>query len=88
MDVQHRLKRFIVENFYVSEADALSGDTHLITSGIVDSTGMLEIIGFIEREFGIQVDDGETTPENLSSIDRIAAFVDKKSVGRAAARAS
>jgi acyl carrier protein len=49
---------------------------------------MLEIIGFIEREFGIHVDDRETTPENLASIDRIAAFVSKKSVGQEAARAS
>lgn len=75
MTIQDRLRRFITENFYVSDPAALTDDVSLIESGLVDSTGMLEIILFIEGEYGIQVADLETIPENLESIDRIAAFV-------------
>ncbi len=56
----------------------LADDTHLITSGIVDSTGMLEVITFLEREYGVQVEDRETTPENLATVERLDAFVARK----------
>lgn len=83
MDVGEHVRRFIVENFYVPDAD-LADDTLLVTSGLVDSTGMLEVIAFLETEFGIGIADHETTPENLETIGRIAAFVSTK-LGRTAA---
>ncbi len=78
MSVQGRIKQFIVENFYVSNPAELADDTLLVTDGYVDSTGMLEIIAFLESEYGIRIADTETTPENLESIERIAAFVARK----------
>jgi acyl carrier protein len=84
MSVQQRVKQFVVENFYVSNPAELSDETLLVTDGYVDSTGMLEIIAFLESEFGIRIADTETTPENLESIARIAAFVARKQAKPAA----
>ena len=56
----------------------IADDTSLIAEGIVDSTGILEIIAFLESEYGIQISDVDTTPENLETIGRIAAFVARK----------
>jgi acyl carrier protein len=75
---EERVHRFIVENFYVSDPSELAYDTLLVTSGLVDSTGMLEIIAFIEGDLGVRVADDEMTPANLESIDRIARFVARK----------
>jgi acyl carrier protein len=72
------IRHFITQTFYVPDDIHLTDDTSLIDSGVVDSTGMLDVILFIEDEFAIQVTDRETTPQNLESITRIAAFVDRK----------
>jgi acyl carrier protein len=78
--VQHieRLRQFILSNFYVSDPSSLSDDMSLLRQGIVDSTGILEVIIFLESQFGIQVLDEEMLPENLDSISRIAAYVARK----------
>jgi acyl carrier protein len=78
MNVQERVKQFIVENFYVSDPAELGDDTSLIQGGYVDSTGMLEVIAFLESEYGIKVADQETVPENLETIGRIGAYVGRK----------
>lgn len=78
MTVQERVRRFILESFYVTDAAELGDEVSLIDSGIVDSTGMLEIILFIEGEYGFHVEDHETVPENLETLARIAAYVDRK----------
>lgn len=78
MTVQERVRRFILESFYVTDAAELGDEVSLIDSGIVDSTGMLEIILFIESEYGFHVEDHETVPENLETLARIAAYVDRK----------
>ena len=85
MDVQERVKKFIVENFYVSDPAELAGETSLVSGGYVDSTGMLELIAFLEGEFGIHIGDQEMVPENLETIARIAAFVARKQVAASAA---
>ncbi len=78
MNTQARIRQFILENFYIRDPSEVADDTLLVTNGIVDSTGMLEVIAFLEEQFGIEVADEETTPENLDSIDRMAAFVGRK----------
>ncbi len=83
MSVAERVKQFIVSNFYVSDPAALGTDTSLITGGFVDSTGMLELIAFLEKEFAIRVTDQETVPENLETIGRIVTFVGQKQAARA-----
>lgn len=76
--VARRVRQFIVENFYVSDPSVLGDDASLITGGFVDSTGLLEVIAFLESEFAIRVLDAETIPDNLETIGRIAAFVSRK----------
>lgn len=78
MDVRQQIRDFISANFYVADAAALGDDVSLLESGIIDSTGVLEIIIFIEENFGINVEDYEMLPDNLDSIERIAAFVTRK----------
>lgn len=84
MTLQQRVKQFILDNFYLSDGASLGDDTSLIAEGLVDSTGMLEVIGFLETEYGITVRDDETTPENLETIGRIARFVERKTRDAAA----
>jgi acyl carrier protein len=78
LTVQARARRFVVETFYVSDPSEITDDTSLITTGLVDSTGMLEVIAFLESEYGIRVEDREMVPANLETINRIAAFVARK----------
>ncbi|MGX5831776.1 acyl carrier protein [Mesorhizobium sp. 43Arga] len=73
-----QIRNFLVSNFYVSDVKALMNDTSLLDQGIVDSTGVLEIIGFIEETFGITVEDSELLPENLDSIQGIEQYIIRK----------
>jgi acyl carrier protein len=83
MKVQERVRGFILEYFYVSDPAELTDEISLIDSGYVDSTGMLEIILFLEGEYGFHIEDQETIPENLETISRIAAFVARKQLSAA-----
>jgi acyl carrier protein len=77
-DVKEKVRQFIISNFYVADPAALNDDASLLDAGIVDSTGVLEVITFLESEFGITVDDAEMVPENLDAVSHITAFVLKK----------
>jgi len=77
--LRDRIQKFILENYlFTSDTGALGLDDSLLGRGIVDSTGMLEIIMFIEEQLGVIVKDEEMVPENLDSVSRIAAFVESK----------
>ena len=84
MALQQQIRDFVTTNFYLPEPKALDDATSLLDHGIIDSTGVLEVIMFIESTFGVTVEDSEMLPENLDSIERIAAFVAKKQVPLAA----
>jgi len=77
-DIADEVRAFIRQNFYLEEGLDLGDDVSLVTGGLVDSTGMLEVIGFLEEEFGIKIGDQEVVPANLDSIGRIRAFVTRK----------
>ncbi len=78
-ELQKQVRNFILENYlFTDDESALGLDESLLDRGIVDSTGMLEIIMFIEDELGVTVEDEEMIPENLDSVNRIAAFVSSK----------
>jgi acyl carrier protein len=81
MEQKEQVRAFITSNFYVADPSSLGDGTSLLDSGIVDSTGMLEVIYFIEETFGIKVDYTEMVPDNLDSIERIANFVARKKNG-------
>ncbi len=78
MSIQEEVRQFIVKNFYVPDAAGLPDDASLLDRGVIDSTGVLEVVAHLEKTYGIQVDDSELLPENLDSIARVAAFVTKK----------
>ncbi len=78
MDTKQRIREFVTSNFFVQDAAGLTDDASLLDLGVVDSTGVLEIIGFLEGTFGVAVEDDEIVPDNLDSIERITAFVGRK----------
>jgi len=79
-DIKTTIKQFIIDNFLFGDDSGLEDDTSFLEEGIIDSTGMLELITFLEEEFAIQLDDEELIPENLDSINNLLAFLSKKEV--------
>lgn len=76
--IRQRVRGFLAENFYVPDLAKLEDGASLVERGIVDSTGILEVLGFIETTFEIHVEDAEAIPSNLDSIANIVAFVGRK----------
>lgn len=72
------VRGFIVENFLFGDGESLREDTSLMEEGIMDSTGILELLFFIEETFGFSVKDDELVPENMDSLQNITRFVDRK----------
>lgn len=73
------IRSFIIQNYLFDDADAsLPDDASLLNQGIIDSTGVLDLILFAEETFGIEVADEDVTPENFDSISRVAAYVQSK----------
>lgn len=78
--VKDEIRRFIAERFLFGDDKTLGDDDSLLEAGIIDSTGILELIGHLEGRYGIKVDDDELVPENLDTIAGIAAFLSRKGV--------
>lgn len=77
--IESQVRSFVLNNFlFTDDASALTNDDSLTSKGIVDSTGMLEVIEFIQVEFGVRVADEEMIPENLDSVSRLVSFVTRK----------
>jgi acyl carrier protein len=77
--MEAELRSFLVENFLLGDdARELPGSASLIEAGIIDSTGALELVGFLEETYGIEISDTELVPENLDSIDNVVRFVTAK----------
>ena len=73
------IKAFMTENFLFGQEDErLAGDQSFLQAGIIDSTGLLELVGFIEERYGITVDDHELVPENLDSLTNVSQYVARK----------
>jgi len=78
-ELKEEIGQFILANFLVSEDTAnLKDDTPLRTSGVLDSVATLQLVTFIEEQFGIRVEAHEASIENFDSIDNIAAFIRSK----------
>lgn len=79
MDIKQTIRHYILENFlFTDDESALTDGDSFLAGGIIDSTGVLEIMYFIEETFGMSVNDDEMLPENLDSIDNLVAFVTRK----------
>jgi len=85
------LRQFIVDNFLFGDQSgrfAFSDADSLQDLGIVDSTGVLELVCHLQERYAITVDDAELVPDNLDSVDRIARFIDRKRRNAPLTRAS
>ncbi len=79
MSTRETLRQYILENcLFTQDGSRLNDADSFLSTGILDSTGILEIIMFVEETFGIQVTDDEMVPENLDSIDSLVAYVEGK----------
>ncbi len=81
-DVRYTVLDFIQKNFIFDDAKPIDGQTSLLGSGIIDSTGILELIGFLESRYTVKFRDSELVGENFDSIDKISAFLGAKLNGR------
>ena len=77
---EKQIRNYIVDNFLFGSEDGLSSSQSLLESGVVDSTGVMELVMFLEQTFRIQVADEELIPENLDTISNITRYVENKSV--------
>jgi acyl carrier protein len=77
-EFEAQVREFLVSNFLFDPDAALPAGDSLLESGVVDSTGMLEVIQFLEATFDIQVDDLEVLPENLDSVRNLTNFIVRK----------
>lgn len=79
MSVESQLRTFILENYLFSDDESLlNSKDSFLEKGIMDSTGILEVIFFIEEQFDIKVGDDEMVPENLDSVSNLVAFIGRK----------
>ena len=81
------LRRFIQENFLFGAEPTFSDDDSFLEQGIIDSTGVLELVGFLESQYQIRIADEELVPENLDSIRNLIGFIERKTEHAAASRA-
>ncbi len=79
MSFHSQIRRYILENFLFTDDEArLRDDASFLEEGIVDSTGVLELVMFVEETFGIEVADEEILPENFDSVERLTRYVEAK----------
>ena len=79
MDIAEIIKEFITDNFLFGESDHFDESTDLFEKGILDSTGIIELVGFIEKTFNITIEDEELIIDNFSTLNRISKYLQSKS---------
>jgi acyl carrier protein len=77
-EIAPRIRGYLVDSFLLGDDDGFGDDDSLLDGGIVDSTGVLEVVAFLEESFGISVDDEELVADNLDSVTALSAFVQRK----------
>lgn len=85
MNHTKEIRDFIITNFIFGDAAALEGkdDTSFLDTGIIDSTGMLELVMFLEQTYDIKIEPEEMLPENLDSVNKVAQFLSRKKAAAA-----
>ena len=82
MSYAGEVREFVLTNFLFGDGAGLKDDASFLDTGVVDSTGILELIMFVEQKYGIKVETDEMVPENLDSIEKVAGYVERKVGGR------
>lgn len=78
-NVETEIRQFVEENYVLTgEIDQLNADQSLMEQGIIDSIGIFALVDYIEQTYGVSVSDDEITPENLDAINRIVAYITRK----------
>ena len=77
-DQREEVRKFVVDNFLFGQGGDLGDDDSFLEKGVLDSTGVLELVAFLDRVFSVKVDDAELVPDNLDSINAICAFLERK----------
>jgi acyl carrier protein len=78
MNHHETIRQFVVQNFMFGDGESLKDDTSFLEAGIIDSTGILELIMFIEETYRIKVEDSELVPANLDNLKNLAEFINRK----------
>jgi len=81
METTQTIRSFIVENFLFGDDNGIEENTSFLENGVIDSTGVLELVEFLEKTFQITVEDEELIPENLDSIAAVVKFLENKKNG-------
>jgi acyl carrier protein len=76
--LREKIRGYIVDNFLFGDDSGLDDSDSFLESGLIDSTGILEVIGFLEETFSIKVNDEELIPENLDSIVNLINYLGRK----------
>ena len=85
MSEKSKIREFILENFVIGlDETELNDDDSFLDQGIIDSTGVLEVVAFVEETYSFDVEDEEVIPENFDSINNLAAYIEKKQAGAVA----
>jgi acyl carrier protein len=72
------IRNFVIQNFMFGQGAQLADEDSFLEAGLIDSTGVLELVGYLETQYGITVADEDLVPANLDSVDRVARFVEGK----------
>jgi acyl carrier protein len=78
MNIEDKIREFIIKNLYYAEGAALSDDASFLAEGVIDSMGAMELVAFVESEFKIKVEMSEVVVKNFDSIHKMANFVRRK----------
>lgn len=76
--IRKEIRQYVFENFILGEDEDLSDDESFLETGLIDSTGILELITFVEETYDIEIEDEEMIPDNLDGIAKVADFVVRK----------
>jgi len=77
VDIERDIRSFLVDTFFQGRADKLQNDGSLLGT-VIDSTGALELVNFLQERFGITVEDEDVIPENFDSVKNVVAYVSKR----------
>lgn len=79
MSIESQIRRYVLENFlFTNDETKLKNTASFLEEGVLDSTGVLELVLFVEETFGIKVSDEEILPENLDSVEQLARYIRRK----------
>lgn len=74
------IRTYIIENLLLGQGEAIDDDTSLLDAGALDSTAAMELVSFLEQTFQVEIQDREINPDNLETVSRISAMIQRKTV--------